>query len=72
MKILVNVARELLDRAADWNECEAFRLGEMTDGSFSLVVTNDLERSREAESKRAAAEAGIADMLAGTSRTEGQ
>ena len=48
MKILVNVARDLLAEAHLWAACEGVRLAEMADGSFNLEITRDLARAQKA------------------------
>lgn len=54
MKIILSVAREMIDEVEDWHECQAVRLSENHDGSFTLEMTEDLETSRlaDAEVKR--------------------
>lgn len=51
MKVLLNVQRVALDPLGpDWVECQGFRLVEVPDGSFDLIVTTDIEASRAAAS----------------------
>lgn len=64
MKILLNVATELLARSLDWTECEGVRLVEQADGSFNLEMARDLTAARHSDETRAKAEADIRKLLA--------
>jgi hypothetical protein len=53
VKILVNVAWERF-RPGEWVDCEAIRFEEDKDGSFSLLLTTDVERMRKSDADLAA------------------
>jgi hypothetical protein len=57
VKILVNVGRRTFSE--DWQECQAVKFVEQPDGSFDVMVTRDIGRSREIERKRTEAEDAI-------------
>lgn len=71
MKLLVNVARELLDDAMSWTACEGVKLREEADGSFTLVMAKDLAAVRESDERIALAERDIAKMPGTTKRQPG-
>lgn len=63
MKILVNVARELLAEAHIWAACEGVRLSERADGSFDLEITRDLARAQKAVEDLRTSEVAVAAAL---------